>query len=79
MERKPWYQLKWESLQQEKIGYKEKQNKEVMKTKLDLLEEKLDDSQVKLIAYQKMMERYFKSKVSKKSSKVGNLVLIKNI
>lgn len=48
------------------IAYDKKKNEEYMNTSLDLLQDKGDDSQVKLAAYQKRIERYFNSNVYKK-------------
>lgn len=48
-----------------------------MKTNLDLLKEKRDDSQVKFVVYKKRIKRYFNSKVCTKNFKIWDLVLKK--
>lgn len=52
----------------------DKKNGKAIKANLDLLEDKQDNSQIKLTVYQKRMGIYFNSKVRKKYFKIGYVV-----
>ena len=52
-------------------------NNKGLKLHLDLLQEKRDQAQITMLAYQERISRYFNRKVKSRSFKVGDLVLRK--
>lgn len=57
--------------------YNQDQNHDFLRTELDLIEERRDNSQLKVTAYQNRVARHFNLKVQEKCFKVGDLVLRK--
>ena len=61
-----------------KVGtFRAKTSDEGLKLHLDLLQEKRDQAQITMLAYQESVARYFNRKVKPWSFKVGDLVLRK--
>jgi ribonuclease HI len=58
-------------------SYQREANAEGLKLHLDLLQERRDQAQITLTAYQERMAKYFNRKVKPRSFKVGDLVLRK--
>ena len=63
------------SLQRE--NYNLEQNETLQRHKLDFIEEKWCDSQLRVVVYQRCITRYFNSKVKIKRFELGDLILRK--
>ena len=60
-----------------RLTYNQDQNQELQRIELDLIEEKRDQSQLKIASYQQRTARYYNSKVRNREFKLGDLVLRK--
>ena len=55
--------------------YEQDQNNVLMRVELDLLEERREQSQLRVASYQQRTARYYNSKVKNREFKLGDLVL----
>ena len=60
-----------------RISHTRQQNEELMKSELDLLEEKRELAKLRIASYQQRAARYYNSKVKVKQFQLGDLVLRK--
>lgn len=60
-----------------RIHFDEITNEDLSGAELDFLEERRDDSQVRLASYQRKMMRYYNAKVKKRVFRIRELVLRK--
>lgn len=58
-----------------RLHFNEIMNDDLRRLELDFLEEKRDESQVKLASYQRKMMRYYNAKVKKRVFRIGDLAL----
>ena len=57
------------------VAFDEQRNSQDLKANLDLLEEKRETAQVRMVAYKQKVARYYNSWVKSKAFKAGDLVL----
>jgi hypothetical protein len=58
-----------------RVSFNEISNDELRRCELDFLEERRNDSQLRLAVYQRKMSRYYNSKMKKRSFRMNDLVL----
>ena len=57
------------------MAFDEQHNSQDLKANLDLLEEKWEIAQVRMVAYKQKAARYYNSRVKSKAFRAGDLVL----
>ncbi|PON71433.1 hypothetical protein PanWU01x14_072300 [Parasponia andersonii] len=59
----------------QRFVYEQDQNNALIRIELDLLEERREQSQLRIVSYQQCIAQYYNSKVRRRGFEVGDLVL----